>query len=149
MQPASRLPLLALLVASLICGPAQAACEKPVYLTLDTGHMGVAPLVADVLKRQHVLATFFLANEKTLSNGSSLDDEWAPWWKARAAEGHAFGSHTYDHVYWTADVAGGFRIRPSAGPVAVSVRRTWDITSAAGCPALTSVSRNDAASSTA
>jgi peptidoglycan/xylan/chitin deacetylase (PgdA/CDA1 family) len=124
MQPASRLPLLALLAASLICGQARAACEKPVYLTLDTGHMGVAPLVADVLKRQHVLVTFFLANEKTLSNGSSLDDEWAPWWKARAAEGHAFGSHTYDHVYWTADVAGGFRIKPSAGPANGQVQ-TW------------------------
>jgi peptidoglycan/xylan/chitin deacetylase (PgdA/CDA1 family) len=116
MQRASRLPVLALLAASLICSQARAACEKPVYLTLDTGHMGVAPLVADVLKRQHVLATFFLANEKTLSNGSSLDDEWAPWWKARAAEGHVFGSHTYDHVYWVADVASGFRVKPSAGP---------------------------------
>jgi peptidoglycan/xylan/chitin deacetylase (PgdA/CDA1 family) len=113
-----------LLAASLICGQARAACEKPVYLTLDTGHMGVAPLVADVLKRQHVLVTFFLANEKTLSNGSSLDDEWAPWWKARAAEGHVFGSHTYDHVYWTADVAGGFRIKPGAGP-ANGQAQTW------------------------
>ena len=41
------------------------SCDKPVYLTLDTGHMGVAPLVADVLKRQQVQVTFFLANEKT------------------------------------------------------------------------------------
>jgi YVTN family beta-propeller protein len=28
-----------------------AACAKPVYLSFDTGHMGVAPLVAEVLKR--------------------------------------------------------------------------------------------------
>nr|HRL68263.1 peptidase A8 [Ottowia sp.] len=33
---------------------AQKATEscKPVYLTFDTGHMGVAPLVADVLKQR-------------------------------------------------------------------------------------------------
>jgi len=28
-----------------------AACTRPVYLSFDTGHMGVAPLVAEVLKR--------------------------------------------------------------------------------------------------
>jgi peptidoglycan-N-acetylmuramic acid deacetylase len=42
-----------------------AACDKPVYLTFDTGHMGVAPLVAEVLQRQQVPVTFFLANERT------------------------------------------------------------------------------------
>lgn len=104
-------------------GPAlsQAPCgqtpgDKPLYLTFDTGHMGVAPLVAEVLSRQQVRATFFLANEKTRTEGgSSLDAEWAPWWKARAAEGHAFGSHTWDHTVWQADVPGGFRVRPTAG----------------------------------
>jgi peptidoglycan-N-acetylmuramic acid deacetylase len=116
---------LALLV-SLLCGgtAVQAACEKPVYLTFDTGHMGVAPLVADVLNRQQVKVTFFLANEKTLTGGGSLDDTWAPWWKARAAEGHLFASHTHDHVYWLADTPGGFRVRPSAGPQAGKAQ-TW------------------------
>ena len=39
--------------------------------------------------------------------------------QARAAEGHVFGSHTFDHVYWRADRAeGGFDVRPSAGPQA-------------------------------
>jgi peptidoglycan-N-acetylmuramic acid deacetylase len=107
-------------VAALALGlvaSAGAACDKPVYLTFDTGHMGVAPLVAEVLNRQQVKATFFLANERTRTNGTSLDDEWAPWWKARAAEGHVFGSHTFDHVYWLADRPGGlFQMRPSAGP---------------------------------
>jgi peptidoglycan-N-acetylmuramic acid deacetylase len=105
-------------VAGLSLPAAAAPCERPVYLTFDTGHMGVAPLVAEVLNRQQVKATFFLANEKTLTGGTSLDDAWAPWWKARAAEGHAFGSHTWDHVYWTGDRQGGgsFRVRPSAGP---------------------------------
>ena len=96
----------------------QPPCDKPVYLTFDTGHMGIAPLVAEILKREDVKVTFFLANEPTLTGGTSLDDTWAPWWRARAAEGHAFGSHTFDHVYWVADAAGGFKMKPSAGPEA-------------------------------
>lgn len=75
-------------------------CEKPLYLTFDTGHMGVAPLVADVLARQQVRVTFFAANEKTQEGDGSLGTHWAPWWKARAAEGHEFASHTWDHLYW-------------------------------------------------
>ena len=105
-QPASAAP-----------AAASAGCARPLYLTFDTGHMGVAPLVAETLARHAVKATFFLADEKTQGGGSSLDDAWAPWWRARAAEGHAFGSHTRDHVYWLADLPGGrFRVRPSAGP---------------------------------
>ncbi len=108
---------------ALAVGPAFAACDKPLYLTFDTGHMGVAPLVAEVLTRHDIKATFFLANEKTLTGGASLDDQWAPWWKARAAEGHTFGSHTFDHVYWVADVSGGFRVKASSGPQAGQVQR--------------------------
>jgi peptidoglycan/xylan/chitin deacetylase (PgdA/CDA1 family) len=96
-------------------------CDKPVYLTLDTGHMGVAELIANVLNRQQVKVTFFAANEKTQEGDGSLGSFWAPWWKARAAEGHEFASHTLDHVYWRADVPGEpprFRVRPSAGPQA-------------------------------
>ncbi len=80
--------------------------------------MEVAPLVADVLKRQQVRVTFFAANERTKAGDASLGDYWAPWWKARAAEGHEFASHTWDHVYWRADLAGEpprFRVRASAG----------------------------------
>ena len=115
-----------LLVAALLAGAtaAHAACDKPVYLTFDTGHMGVAPLVAEVLARQGVKASFFLADEKTQTGGTSLDEHWAPWWKARAAEGHVFGSHTFDHVYWLADTPGGFRVRASAGPKVGQIR-TW------------------------
>lgn len=93
-------------------------CKKPVYLTVDTGHMAVAPLMADILNKHSVKATFFGANERTQTGDGSLGDNWAPWWKARAAEGHEFASHTFDHTYWRGDVAGGasFRVRPSAGP---------------------------------
>jgi len=130
-EPARRLRVraLAALLAVAACGPVPfsawaqqgAACEKPVYLTFDTGHMGIADLVADVLKRQNVRVTFFAAAERTQDGGDSLDRHWAPWWKARAAEGHEFASHTYDHAYWRGDLKGvepSFRIRPSAGALA-------------------------------
>jgi len=96
-------------------------CEGgAVYLTFDTGHMGVAPLVAEVLARQQVRVTFFAADERTQDGGSSLDEHWAPWWRARAAEGHAFASHTLHHTYWQGDAPGpagpAFQVRPSARP---------------------------------
>ncbi|MEG1281858.1 MAG: polysaccharide deacetylase family protein, partial [Comamonas sp.] len=96
--------------------PADANCSKPVYLTLDTGHMGVAQQIADVLRAEHVKVTFFAANERTKVGDGSLGDFWAPWWKARANEGHAFASHTWDHTYWRGDTKTGFTVRPSQGP---------------------------------
>jgi peptidoglycan-N-acetylmuramic acid deacetylase len=103
--------------------PVAPACDKPVYLTIDTGHMGVAPLIVDVLARHHVKATFFLANERTQAvegrpEGSTLDAHWADWWKRLAAQGHDFGSHTWDHLLWRADAQGGFTMKPTAGPQA-------------------------------
>jgi len=111
-----------LLASTLLSGlPALASCERPLYLTFDTGHMGVAPLIAEVLARQQVRATFFAAHEKTQAGDGSLGSAWGPWWKERAAQGHAFASHTHDHAYWVADLPARegqprFRIRPSAGP---------------------------------
>lgn len=113
----SRFGLILALLA--LAGPTAvgAACERPLYLTFDTGHMGVAPLVAEVLARQGVKATFFAAHEKTREGDGSLGEHWAPWWRARGVEGHAFASHTHDHAYWRGDLPdGGFRIRPSSGP---------------------------------
>lgn len=125
MRCASKLPLAIISIAALAwsaCATAQNSlknsCAKPLYLTFDTGHMDVAPLIAEVLNRQKVRVTFFAANEATKAGDGSLGMHWAPWWKARAAEGHEFASHTYDHAYWRGDVLGAeptFRIRPSAG----------------------------------
>jgi peptidoglycan-N-acetylmuramic acid deacetylase len=95
-----------------------AVCAKPLYFTFDTGHMEIAPFVEEVLTRQKVRATFFLANERTRTGGGSLDDVWAPWWKKLSQQGHVFASHTYDHIYWQADLPdGNFRVRASAGPL--------------------------------
>ena len=124
MQPGNKLPLL-LSAIFLIATPARSAdavalkaCENPLYLTFDTGHMEVASLIADVLKRQNVKVTFFAANERTKVGDGSLGNHWAPWWKARVAEGHEFASHTYDHVYWRGDLPGvepKFRMQATAG----------------------------------
>jgi len=96
--------------------PADESSSKRVFLSFDTGHMGVANLIADTLKRYDARATFFLANEPTLTGGFTLDDEWAPWWKARAAEGHDFGAHTWDHDIWLEDLPGDrFKVRTVAG----------------------------------
>ncbi len=112
---------LAALAAVHLGASACQAGEKPVFLTFDTGHMGVAPLVAELIKKHQLRLTFFLAEEPTLNGGSTLDEQWAPWWRERAAEGHDFGSHTWAHDIWLADLPPGpdgeprFRFRTQAG----------------------------------
>jgi peptidoglycan-N-acetylmuramic acid deacetylase len=117
---ACALSLLALLhqlpVQAQSCQPG----EKPVYLSFDTGHMGVAPLVAELIHKHQLKVSFFLASEPTLNGGSTLDEQWAPWWRARAAEGHDFGSHTWAHDIWLQDLPpvngeARFRFRTVAG----------------------------------
>jgi peptidoglycan/xylan/chitin deacetylase (PgdA/CDA1 family) len=107
--------------------PAQRACAAgTVYLTLDTGNMRDAELIAGILRKHDVRATFFLANEKTVEGGHSLDEGWAPYWRARLAEGHAFGSHTFDHVYFRSSAADGrFVVRPQFGAQAGRTLQ-WD-----------------------
>ncbi|GAA4416576.1 polysaccharide deacetylase family protein [Quisquiliibacterium transsilvanicum] len=90
-----------------------AGCKGTVHLTLDTGNMSQAEAIAAILRRHQVKATFFLANERTPRGDFALDDGWSAYWRARAAEGHAFGSHTYDHVY--------FREAPAASRAAAPV----------------------------
>ncbi len=106
--------------------PAQAErCERPVYLTLDTGDMRAAEQIAGILARHRVRATFFLANEKTIRGDHALDDGWASYWRARVAEGHAFGSHTFDHVYLLRARGGRLDVRPQFGADAGRVLH-WD-----------------------
>ena len=92
-------------------------CEKPIYLTFDTGNMDVAEYVAGVLKKHDVKATFFLANEKTKRGDYSLDDSWSEFWKSLKRDGHAFGNHTYHHTYFVKDAEkNSAKIRPQFGP---------------------------------
>lgn len=96
----SRRHALGLAITALVLtagGVANAACSGTLYLTFDTGNMRHAELIAETLAKHKARATFFVANEKTLSGDYALDPAWAPYWQARVAEGHAFGSHTWRH----------------------------------------------------
>jgi len=120
-----------------------ANCRGTVYLTLDTGNMNEAERIAAILSRHQVRATFFLANERTPRGDFSLDDGWAGYWKARVAERHAFGNHTFDHVYFrgarrSPDGGAVFAVRPQFGGEA---GRTLDWDRAALCRELDRVER--------
>lgn len=92
------------------------ACAASVYLTLDTGNMRHAEAVAAILLKHDVKASFFLANEKTTRGDHALDASWTAYWRERANEGHAFGSHTWRHGRIGADTAAGsINYRPQFG----------------------------------
>ena len=99
-----------------------AACKGTIYLTFDTGSQSQAELIADTLKRHNIKATFFLANEKTVRGDYSLDPSWSAYWKARVAEGHAIGSHTFDHDVLVKDGGDGFKVKPGFGASAGKLR---------------------------
>ncbi|TDH63060.1 polysaccharide deacetylase family protein [Dankookia rubra] len=86
---------------------AQPACRGTVYLTIDTGWSREAEQIAGILRQRGVRATLFVADEPTYRGDRTLDDSWGPFWRARAAEGHAFASHTWRHWYFRGDPASG------------------------------------------
>ncbi|MCY7386788.1 MAG: polysaccharide deacetylase family protein [Burkholderiales bacterium] len=95
--------LACVLIVLVPAGVEAASCAGTVYLTIDTGNMQPADEMASVLKKHDIKATFFLANEKTTRGDTSLDPSWTAFWKARADEGHAFGSHTWRHWVFRRD----------------------------------------------
>jgi peptidoglycan/xylan/chitin deacetylase (PgdA/CDA1 family) len=98
-------------VAQPLATPALPACRSgTLFLTIDTGWGREAEQIAEVLRRRDVRATLFLADEPDFQGGRTLDPSWAPFWRARAAEGHAFASHTWRHWYFGADPGPG-RVR--------------------------------------
>jgi peptidoglycan/xylan/chitin deacetylase (PgdA/CDA1 family) len=100
-------------------GSSGGTCDRPLYLTLDTGNMDTAQFIADTLNKHQVKVTFFVANEKTKDNSTSMSNAWGQkFWAQRGKEGHEFASHTWDHVYWRGDARGidtQFIIQPSQG----------------------------------
>lgn len=120
--------------------PTQApACKGTVYLTFDTGSQSQAELIEQTLLRHHIKATFFLANEKTIHGDYSLDPGWQPLWKRLVQEGHAFGTHTFDHVYVVRDLPDGkIEVRPQFGAQA-GKKLQW--TPAQYCEEMTHVAR--------
>lgn len=117
-RPSAAGIFLALLFAATSSVATVSDCTRPVYLTLDTGSMRDAELIAQILRKHAVRATFFLANEKTIRGDYSLEASWADYWKARAGEGHAFGSHTWRHGRISQTAAGTIGYRPQFGEAA-------------------------------
>jgi peptidoglycan-N-acetylmuramic acid deacetylase len=91
-------------------GVAAARCKGVVYLTIDTGWGREAERIAAILRRRGIRATLFVADEPSFNGTTTLSDAWAPFWRARAAEGHVFASHTWRHWYFRGDPAPG-RVR--------------------------------------
>jgi peptidoglycan/xylan/chitin deacetylase (PgdA/CDA1 family) len=106
--------LLAAAVGLPLAARAQPACRGTVYLTIDTGWGREAEQIAGILRQRGVRATLFVADEPTYRGDRTLDDSWGPFWRARAAEGHAFASHTWRHWY--------FRVDPGPGKVRYASR---------------------------
>lgn len=116
-----------------------AQCQGQVYLTFDTGNMRHAEDIAAILAKHQVAATFFLANERTPRGDFSLDPTWADYWRARTAEGHAFGTHTWRHGRFIGDTPEGkVRYRPQFGAAA---GQTLELASAQVCDELRQVDR--------
>ena len=84
----------------------QRSCAGTLYLTIDTGWAREAELIAAAMARHGVRATLFVAQEPTFRGDRSLDDSWAGFWRARAADGHVFASHTWRHWYFRGDAPG-------------------------------------------
>jgi len=99
--------LLALCTSLVAASVAAGDCRGTVYLTFDTGNMAQADVIARILKQEQVRATFFVANEKTFRGDRALEAPWGDYWRARVADGHAFGNHTDRHIYARQDLAGG------------------------------------------
>lgn len=97
---------------ALACLAGQARAQAGVlHLTIDTGSMVPAEAIAGALKARSIRANFFLANEPTLAGQPrALDPAFAAFWRARAAEGHSFGTHTWRHWTLSEDLVDG-RIR--------------------------------------
>lgn len=106
--------VLAGLMAISALAPIALAAQTPascaagtVYLTIDTGWGREAEQIAEILKRRNIRATLFVAQEPTHRGDKSLDPGWGAFWRARAAEGHVFASHTDRHWYFRGDPAPG------------------------------------------
>ena len=117
-SPIAWLGIAGIIASAAITCAAQSAdlCKGRIYLTFDTGSQSQAELVAETLAKHRIQATFFLANEKTVRGDYSLDPSWAPYWKSLVAQGHAFGTHTFDHVYVQRDLPdGSIEVKPQFG----------------------------------
>ena len=101
-----RLITAAALAMTLMAGTATAA-TKPTPIAQKEAAVQAAQLAA----RAFVTVVKSKRQVFPVWSGTTLDDQWAPWWKTLAQGGHVFGSHTWDHLVWQADEAGRWQRR--------------------------------------
>lgn len=109
--------LVASVAACFLASANAQTCKGTIYLTFDTGNMRDAPSIAQTLSRQQVKVTFFVANELTWPDRKvgALEAPFAEYWRARVAEGHLFGSHTWRHGLISTGKGGDITYRPQFG----------------------------------
>jgi peptidoglycan/xylan/chitin deacetylase (PgdA/CDA1 family) len=127
--------IVAFVAGALIAHANAQTCKGTLYLTLDTGNMRDAPAIAQTLLRQQVKATFFVANELTWPDRKvgALEAPFADYWRARVAEGHLFGSHTWRHGLISHANEGSVTYKPQFGDQA---GQTLTLNAAAFCQEL-------------
>jgi peptidoglycan/xylan/chitin deacetylase (PgdA/CDA1 family) len=112
-----------------LAAPALPQCRAgTLFLTIDTGWGREAEQIAAAMNRRGIRATLFLADEPDFRGGRTLGPDWSGFWRARAAEGHAFASHTWRHWYFGTD--------PGPGQVRYSARRRGEGAETLDGPAL-------------
>jgi peptidoglycan/xylan/chitin deacetylase (PgdA/CDA1 family) len=75
-------------------------CKGTIYLTFDTGSQSQAELIADTLNRHISRPPSSWPTRKPCAAIIRSTRPGRPYWKARVAEGHVIGSHTFDHVVY-------------------------------------------------
>ena len=79
--------------------PVNCAKQKCIALTFDDGPMPETGKLLDVLKKEHVTATFFVTGQQAKAHPATL--------RRMAAEGHAIGNHSFSHPeFWKLSTAG-------------------------------------------
>lgn len=84
-------PRATLLGPALVRGDARAGGERSVALTFDDGPSDDTARILDVLKAEHVRATFFVCGRAAEERPDLV--------RRIAAEGHQIGNHTYSHPW--------------------------------------------------
>ena len=117
------------LAAALAAGAAHAQECQPLYLVFAAGDMHNARLMAQVLSRVQVQATFFAGNSPTKDGDAVLSRTWGDWWRQRADDGHALAVQPWDMPLLRGDLpgkhGGGFRVKLQTGVMA-GREFSWD-----------------------
>lgn len=89
---------LALMLKGAVTLADDASTKGHVFLTFDDGPINVTSAILDVLKAEHVKATFFVNAVHLDGQGGEREDHARAALRRIIAEGHVLGNHSYDHM---------------------------------------------------